>query len=52
LSERIEKVGNAEMAEQMKLFWKRRVFKVLFNMVNVSHRVEKLRVISTRMFDS
>jgi hypothetical protein len=41
-----------QVYEKMRLFWKRRILKVLFNTVKVAQRVEKLRVISGRMQDS
>ena len=52
LESRIQRVGNVQTFEKMRLFWKRRILKVLFNMVRVAQRVEKLRVISVRMQDS
>jgi len=52
LEESIKRIGNMQIAERMKLFIKRRVLKVLFNNVQVTKRIERLRVISAKMRDS
>lgn len=52
LESRINNVGGVPEFEKMRLFWKRRVLKVLFNLVTLNNRVQKLRVISLQNKDS
>ena len=52
LEAKMKLVWYMQINDKMSLFLKRRVLKILFNNVQVSKRIEKLRVISAKMRDS
>ena len=52
LEAKMKLVWYMQIYDKMSLFLKRRVLKILFNNVQVSKRIEKLRVISAKMRDS